>query len=215
MPESQPRGPSLQPPHNPSPPVLQVGATINCGRAYDIPPTVHVQSYVSATDAAGLGVLLSTQRVFRCWGHIHETIVESELGASRAIMKEGYTIDSLMLRYQVGAWGKGGQPSVLCARFTAAPQSACQAQPAAAAARGRNPAEPVMLLLRRRAWTGEIPLSRGRRATANSTRCRCVRCVCCVPRDACRARASCASGRLQALCKHLGSGSRQHPALYA
>lgn len=87
---------------------MQVGATINCGRAYDIPPTVHVQSYVSATDAAGLGVLLGTQRVFRCWGHIHETIIESELGASMAIMKAGYTIDSLMLRYQVGAGGRGG-----------------------------------------------------------------------------------------------------------
>ncbi|KAL4459147.1 hypothetical protein ABPG75_014012 [Micractinium tetrahymenae] len=84
--------------------VKLVGATINCGRAYDIPPTVHVQSYVSATDAAGLGVLLGTQRVFRCWGHIHETIVESELGASIAIMKEGYTIDSLMLRYQGVDW---------------------------------------------------------------------------------------------------------------
>lgn len=86
---------------------FQVGATINCGRAYDIPPTVHVQSYVSATDAEGLGVLLHTDRVFRCWGHIHETIIESELGASRSIMAAGYTIDSLMLRYQVGELGTG------------------------------------------------------------------------------------------------------------
>lgn len=84
--------------------VKLVGATINCGRAYDIPPTVHIQSYVSATDAAGLAVLLKTQRVFKCWGHIHETIIESEIGASRSIMDAGYTIDSLMLRYQGVDW---------------------------------------------------------------------------------------------------------------
>ena len=86
--------------------VKLVGATINCGRAYDVPPTSPVQSYVSATDAAGLAVLLATGRVFRCWGHIHDTIVESEIGASRAIMAAGFGIDCLMLRYQVRAgWG--------------------------------------------------------------------------------------------------------------
>lgn len=79
-----------------------VGPTINCGRAYDLPPTVHVQSYVSATDAAGLEVLLATGTVFKCWGHIHDTIISSEIGASSAILAAGYGIDSLMLRYQVG-----------------------------------------------------------------------------------------------------------------
>lgn len=84
--------------------VKLVGATINCGRAYDVPPTAHVQSYVSATDATGLAVLLATGRVFRCWGHIHETIIESEIGASRAMLAAGYSIDCLMLRYQVRWW---------------------------------------------------------------------------------------------------------------
>jgi hypothetical protein len=81
--------------------VKLVGPTINCGRAYDLPPTVHVQSYVSATDAAGLEVLLNTGTVFKCWGHIHDTIISSEIGASTAIMAAGYSIDSLMLRYKV------------------------------------------------------------------------------------------------------------------
>lgn len=98
--------------------VKLVGATINCGRAYDIPPTAHVQSYVSATDAAGLAVLLATRRVFRCWGHIHETIIESEIGASRAMLAAGYSIDCLMLRYQV-------RGAVQCSRVLAACTVGC------------------------------------------------------------------------------------------
>ena len=85
-----------------SPAVKLVGATINCGRAYELPPTPHVQSYVAATDAAGLEVLLATGRVFKCWESMRETVINSEIGASVAIMGAGYTIDSLMLRYQVG-----------------------------------------------------------------------------------------------------------------
>ncbi|EFN53576.1 hypothetical protein CHLNCDRAFT_136762 [Chlorella variabilis] len=84
--------------------VKLVGPTINCGRAYDLPPTVHVQSYVTATDAAGLEVLLATGTVFKCWGHIHDTIISSEIGASSAIMAAGFGIDSLMLRYKGVDW---------------------------------------------------------------------------------------------------------------
>ena len=65
-------------------------------------------------------MLLGTGKVFNCWGHIHETIIESEIGASKSIMDAGYTIDSLMLRYQV----RGGN------RWCA---SAGSRQPAAAA----------------------------------------------------------------------------------
>lgn len=81
--------------------VKLVGATINCGRAYDLPETVHVQSYVTATDSEGLAVLRAAGGVFQCWSHIHDTIIASEIGASKAIMEAGFSIDSLMLRYQV------------------------------------------------------------------------------------------------------------------
>ena len=92
--------------------VKLVGATINCGRAYDLPETVHVQSYVTATDAEGLAVLRAADGVFKCWSHIHDTIIESEIGASKAIMAAGFSLDSLMLRYQVcsglaGCWQAG------------------------------------------------------------------------------------------------------------
>ena len=82
--------------------VKLVGATINCGRAYDQSPTIHIQSYISATDAVGLG-LLAASTVFECGDEIKDTIVDSEIGASKAILEAGYNIDSLMLRYQVMA----------------------------------------------------------------------------------------------------------------
>ena len=98
--------------------VKLVGATINCGRAYDLPETVHVQSYVTATDAEGLAVLRAADGVFKCWSHIHDTIIESEIGASKAIMAAGFSIDSLMLRYQVcgraaGCWQGAGRLGAL------------------------------------------------------------------------------------------------------
>lgn len=114
--------------------VKLVGPTINCGRAYDLPPTVHVQSYVTATDAAGLEVLLATGTVFKCWGHIHDTIISSEIGASSAIMAAGFGIDSLMLRYKVRArggrvgrlgWGVGW---LRCAAWAARP-APCSSPP--------------------------------------------------------------------------------------
>ena len=42
--------------------VKLVGATINCGGAYGVPPTPHVQSYLVATDLQGLAVLRSKAR---------------------------------------------------------------------------------------------------------------------------------------------------------
>lgn len=39
--------------------------------------------------------------VFHCWENMAETVIHSELGASQAIVKAGFNLDSLMLRYQV------------------------------------------------------------------------------------------------------------------
>ena len=85
-----------------SPAVKLVGCTINCGGTEDRPYSTHVQSYVAATDATGLAVLRRTGTVFRCWNDYRKTVLASEMGASEAIFAAGYTIDSLMLRYQVG-----------------------------------------------------------------------------------------------------------------
>ncbi|MCJ1464020.1 hypothetical protein MMC07_002630 [Pseudocyphellaria aurata] len=97
--------------------VKLVGSTINCGGAYGHPPVPHVQTYVVATDSRGLEVLAEAVRplcqhvlrlsqyakgtVFHCWENMAETVIHSELGASQAIIKAGYNLDSLMLRYQV------------------------------------------------------------------------------------------------------------------
>lgn len=58
----------------------------------------HVQSFVVATDRDGLAVLQAND-VFKCYNHIHHTMFFSEAGASRAILKAGYNLDCLMLRY--------------------------------------------------------------------------------------------------------------------
>jgi hypothetical protein len=81
-----------------------VGATINCGGAHGTAPKPHVQSYVVATDRAGLSVLLAAPGVFECWKEMADVVVHSEIGASVAILNAGFNIDSLMLRYQGLDW---------------------------------------------------------------------------------------------------------------
>lgn len=84
--------------------VKLVGATINCGGAQGRPPEPHVQSYLVATDRNGLDILQSTPGVFKCWPDMASVVLESEIGASRAILDAGYNIDSLMVRYQGLDW---------------------------------------------------------------------------------------------------------------
>ncbi|PRW45134.1 hypothetical protein C2E21_6191 [Chlorella sorokiniana] len=84
-------------------PVKLVGPTISCEHA-TVGPAVnkaHVQSYVAATDREGLAVLRRAGSVFSCWGSLEEVILHGEVGASQAIFAAGWSIDSLMLRYQV------------------------------------------------------------------------------------------------------------------
>ncbi|GAB4813085.1 hypothetical protein N2152v2_000131 [Parachlorella kessleri] len=84
--------------------VKLVGPTINCGGAYGRPPVPHVQSYVAATDRLGLQILLDTGSVFRCWENMMDTVLNSEIGATQALVEAGYTFDCLMLRYQGLDW---------------------------------------------------------------------------------------------------------------
>lgn len=52
----------------------------------------------------GLRVLRADPRVFHCHNSRWNTIYYSELGASHAILRAGYTIDSLMTKYQGVDW---------------------------------------------------------------------------------------------------------------
>ena len=52
----------------------------------------------------GLQVLLDAGHVFQCHPTLKHVIYHSELGSAKAIFEAGYTIDSLMLRYQGVNW---------------------------------------------------------------------------------------------------------------
>ena len=52
----------------------------------------------------GLKVLQDDGRVLACYEDMSDVIFHAELGASAAILDQGYTIDSLMLRYQGTDW---------------------------------------------------------------------------------------------------------------
>ncbi|KAK9816513.1 hypothetical protein WJX72_001363 [[Myrmecia] bisecta] len=91
--------------------VKLVGSTISCepawrgsNRANEMRQIAHVQSYVIATDQVGLKVLQDNGEVFKCYTDMDDTIFNSELGSSLAIYEAGYSVDSLMLRYQGVDW---------------------------------------------------------------------------------------------------------------
>lgn len=52
----------------------------------------------------GLQVLLEDKHVFECHRDISNAVFNAEIGSSLAIFRAGYTIDSLMLRYQGVDW---------------------------------------------------------------------------------------------------------------
>ena len=86
-----------------------MGATISCGGVklhpqHPVANIPHVQGYLGATDKVGLRILLNTQKepatgVFSCHASWLTAVRLSEVGASEAILKAGYNIGSLMLRY--------------------------------------------------------------------------------------------------------------------
>lgn len=84
--------------------VKLVGSTICCGQSGDHLPALHVQSYAIATDSVGLGVLRSNDTIFNCYDEMADVVFHSEQGMSEAILNAGYSIDSLMSRYQGIDW---------------------------------------------------------------------------------------------------------------
>ncbi|CAL8465845.1 g5381 [Coccomyxa elongata] len=91
--------------------VKLVGSTISCEPAYNggdpggpVRHNAHVQSYVMATDQAGLQILLNNGRIFECHRTIADAVYNAEVGASLAVFRAGHSIDCLMLRYQGIDW---------------------------------------------------------------------------------------------------------------
>ncbi len=81
--------------------VKLVGCTISCET---VP---HVQTYLAATDFAGLSILLKPGKhgatadgIFACYPTKDDVSINSELPASNRILESGYMIDSLMTKYQ-------------------------------------------------------------------------------------------------------------------
>ena len=81
--------PLLTPPHTPHPsPLTAPRAPVLCPLSSQI----------------GLGLLRQAGAVLQCYTDIHDAIWHAELGSSKAILDAGYSIDSLMLRYQGVDW---------------------------------------------------------------------------------------------------------------
>lgn len=81
-----------------------VGSTISCsGVKLNIDhPTYfqpHVQGHVMATDTVGLQLLLADTGAIECHTQWISAVRFSEIGASEVMLKNGYNIGSLMLRY--------------------------------------------------------------------------------------------------------------------
>jgi hypothetical protein len=57
-----------------------------------------------ATDYEGLQVMHNEGSVFKCYSTPTEVGYHSIMGASAAVLAAGYTLDSLMMRYQRVDW---------------------------------------------------------------------------------------------------------------
>lgn len=81
-----------------------VGSTISCGMTGDHPPALHVQTYAVAIDRVGLELLQGNRTIFTCYDTMEDVVFFSERGISETILNAGYSIDSLMSRYQGINW---------------------------------------------------------------------------------------------------------------
>jgi len=77
--------------------VKLVGPSISCGTQ------PHVQSFLVATDMVGLEILRK-EGALKCYDTQADAVKFAELGASAAMFKHGYSIDSLMLKYSGVDW---------------------------------------------------------------------------------------------------------------
>lgn len=59
---------------------------------------------ISCFGQVGLQVMLDNGHIFECHRSIADAVYNAEVGASLAIFRAGYSIDSLMLRYQGVDW---------------------------------------------------------------------------------------------------------------
>lgn len=91
--------------------VKMVGSVISCeGAAKDGDAAgewrgnPYVKSHAWATDAEGLARMVAQQGIFRCHKNRWDTRYHSDAGASLAMFKSGWTIDTLMSRYQGVDW---------------------------------------------------------------------------------------------------------------
>lgn len=91
--------------------VKMVGSIISCeGAAKDGDAAgewrgnPYVKSHAWATDAEGLARMVAQQGIFRCHKNRWDTRYHSDAGASLAMFKSGWTIDTLMSRYQGIDW---------------------------------------------------------------------------------------------------------------
>jgi hypothetical protein len=91
--------------------VKMVGSIISCeGAAKDGDASgvwrgnPYIKSHAWATDAEGLARMVAQQGIFRCHQNRWDTRYHSDAGAALALFKSGWTIDTLMSRYQGIDW---------------------------------------------------------------------------------------------------------------
>ena len=56
----------------------------------------------------GLQILRDDGTIFKCYESLQDVVWYSEVGASRAILEAGYTIDALMMKYTGVDWRNKG-----------------------------------------------------------------------------------------------------------
>lgn len=91
--------------------VRLVGSTISCEGSWkggvltgEKRQNPHVQSYVVAMDDVALNLMRQDSTVLKCYKQYHDAVWYGEMGSSAVILRAGYNIDALMVRYQGIDW---------------------------------------------------------------------------------------------------------------
>ena len=80
------------------------GAPLNGNAAAEWRGNPAVSPHAWATDATGWGILTSDPKIFQCHANIWEQKYYADVGASLAILRAGWTLDTLLTRYQEVDW---------------------------------------------------------------------------------------------------------------